>query len=200
MKKSLIILVTLFTTQLNAQQKFGLGLKVGQNFSKVDNVVVDHNAASYHAGVTMQIGLSKGFSIAPEVLLSQTKLETSPSAAELLVNPSFKPETYHLNYLSIPILLQYNVLKSFIIQAGPQYGILLDQSKDGLENARVAFSSGEFSMVGGAKLNLGGFFLYGRYVIGMNNIGSTTQLLNNLQNQSTWKTRQWQLGVGLNLF
>ena len=200
MKHIFIILCFFFVSQLNAQQKFGLGLKVGQNFSKVDNVVVDHNAASYHAGVTMQIGLSKGFSIAPEVLLSQTKLETSPSTAELLVNPSLKPETYHLNYLSIPILLQYNVLKSFLVQAGPQYGILLDQSKDGLENARVAFSSGEFSMVGGAKLNLGGFFLYGRYVIGMNNIGSSTQLLNNLQNQSTWKTRQWQLGVGLNLF
>jgi hypothetical protein len=177
-----------------------LGLKVGQNFSKVDNVAVDHNSASYHAGVTMQIGLSKGFSIAPEVLLSQTKLEASPSTSELLINPSFKPETYHLNYLTIPILLQYNVVKSFLIQAGPQYGILLDQSKDGLENARVAFSSGEFSMVGGAKLNLGGFFLYGRYVIGMNNIGSSTQLLNNLKDQSTWKTRQWQLGVGLNLF
>lgn len=200
MKHIFIILCFFFVAQLNAQQKFGLGLKVGQNFSKVDNVVVDHNAASYHAGVTMQIGLSKGFSIAPEVLLSQTKLETSPSTAELLVNPSLKPETYHLNYLSIPILLQYNVLKSFLVQAGPQYGILLDQSKDGLENARVAFSSGEFSMVGGAKLNLGGFFLYGRFVIGMNNIGSSTQLLNNLQNQSTWKTRQWQLGVGLNLF
>ena len=200
MKHIFMILCFFFVAQLNAQQKFGLGLKVGQNFSKVDNVVVDHNAASYHAGVTMQIGLSKGFSIAPEVLLSQTKLETSPSTAELLVNPSLKPETYHLNYLSIPILLQYNVIKSFLVQAGPQYGILLDQSKDGLENARVAFSSGEFSMVGGAKLNLGGFFLYGRYVIGMNNIGSSTQLLNNLQNQSTWKTRQWQLGVGLNLF
>ena len=71
-------------------------------------------------------------------------MEASPTQAELFINPSFKPETYHLNYLTIPILLQYNVVKSFLIQAGPQYGILLDQSKDGVENARVAFSSGEF--------------------------------------------------------
>ena len=119
---------------------------------------------------------------------------------DLVGSNNLQPETYHLNYFTIPILLQYNVVKSFLIQAGPQYGILLDQSKDGVENARVAFSSGEFSMVGGAKLNLGGFFLYGRYVIGMNNIGSSTQLLNNLKDQSTWKTRQWQLGVGINLF
>ena len=200
MKNFLTLLFVFIAIQLNAQQKFGVGIKVGQNFSKVNNVAVDHNAASYHVGATMQIGLSKGFSIAPDVLLSQTKLETSPTTTELLLNPSFKPETYHLNYLTIPILLQYDVVKSFLIQAGPQYGILLDQSKDGAENARVAFSSGEFAMVGGAKLNLGGFFLYGRYVIGMNNIGSATQLSNNLQDQSTWKTRQWQLGVGLNLF
>jgi hypothetical protein len=199
MKNFLTLLFVFIAIQLNAQQKFGVGIKVGQNFSKVNNVAVDHNAASYHVGATMQIGLSKGFSIAPDVLLSQTKLETSPTTTELLLNPSFKPETYHLNYLTIPILLQYDVVKSFLIQAGPQYGILLDQSKDGAENARVAFSSGEFAMVGGAKLNLGGFFLYGRYVIGMNNIGSATQLSNNLQDQSTWKTRQWQLGVGLRL-
>jgi hypothetical protein len=34
----------------------------------------------------------------------------------------------------------------------------------------------------------------------MNNIGSAAQGYNNLKDQSTWKTRQWQLGVGLSLF
>lgn len=200
MKKIVILLLFFVSFQIQAQQKFGIGLKIGQNFSKIDNVAVDRHSASYHAGVNIQIGLSKGFSIAPEVLLSQTKLEASPSLDELKLYANLKPETYHLNYLTIPILVQYNIVKSFLIQVGPQYGILLDQSKDGTENARLTFSSGEFSMVGGAKLNLGGFFVYGRYVIGMNNIGSTNQLVYNLQNQSTWKTRQWQLGVGLNLF
>lgn len=200
MKKIILFLLVFLSVELHAQEKFGLGLKIGQNFSKVDNVAVDHNSASYHIGATMHIGLSKGLSIAPEVLLSQTKLEASPTLAELIINPTWKAETYHLNYFSIPILLQYNPVKNFMLQVGPQYGILLDQKKDGLENARVAFSVGEFSMVGGAKLNLGGFFIYGRYVIGMNNIGSSSELFNNLQNQTSWKTRQWQLGVGLNLF
>jgi len=54
--------------------------------------------------------------------------------------------------------------------------------------------------VGGAKLDLNGFFFYGRYVIGMNNIRSANELSNNLGDQSTWKTRQWQLGVGFSLF
>ncbi|MCX6332468.1 MAG: porin family protein [Bacteroidetes bacterium] len=200
MKKILFILFILMSVHVIGQKKFGIGIKVGQNFSKVDNVIVDHNSASYHAGVTTSIGINSKFSIAVDAMLSQTKLESSPSLTELIGHPSFKPETYHLNYLSIPLLLQFHPVKNFTIQAGPQYSILLDQSKDGIENARVAFSSGEFSMVGGAKLDLGGFFIYGRYAIGLNNIGSTQQLLDDLKNQDTWKTRQWQLGVGLNIF
>ena len=198
MKKVFISLFVFTVVQLNAQKKLAVGFKVGQNFSKVDNVAVDHNAASYHVGATVQIGLSNGFSIAPDVLLSQTKLETTLTAKEILSN--LKPETYQLSYMTIPVLLQYSVVKSILIQAGPQYGILLDQTKDGPDNARVAFSTGEFSLVGGGKLNLGGFFVYGRYVVGMNNIVSSSQLANNLQDQSTWKTRQWQLGVGVKLF
>jgi hypothetical protein len=34
----------------------------------------------------------------------------------------------------------------------------------------------------------------------MNNIRSAAELSNNLADQSTWKTRQWQLGVGFSLF
>ena len=200
MKKIFLFLISMIVLNAHAQNKFALGIKLGQNFSSVNNVNADHNAASFHLGATAQIGVGPSFSIAPEVILTQTKLEANPSVLELLNNNALKPETYHLNYLAIPVLAQYKVFKSFIVQAGPQYSILLDQQKDGKETARLAFNSGEFAIVGGAKLDLGGFFLYGRYVIGMNNIRSANELSNNLGDQSTWKTRQWQLGVGFSLF
>ena len=57
----------------------------------------------------------------------------------------------------------------------------------------MAFKNGEFAFVGGAKFDLGGFFLYGRYVVGLQNI-------NELQDQTKWRTTQWQLGVGMKLF
>ena len=199
MKKILLFLISMVVLNAQAQNKFALGIKLGQNFSSVNNVNVDHNAASFHLGASAQIGIGPSFSIAPEVILTQTKLESNPSVLELMGNSALKPETYHLNYLAIPVLAQYKVFKSFIVQAGPQYSILLDQQKDGKETARLAFNSGEFAIVGGAKLDLGGFFLYGRYVIGMNNIRSASELSNNLGDQSTWKTRQWQLGVGLSI-
>ncbi len=183
-----------------AQGKFNLGIKVGQNFSSVNNVAADHNSASYHAGVAASFGISDKFSIAPEAVLSQTKLEASPTIIDVLGNSKTSPETYHLNYLIIPVLAQLNPTKSFSIYAGPQYGILLDQTKDGKENAKLAFASGEFSFVGGAKFDLGGFYLYGRYVIGMNRVASASELGSNLKDESSWKTKQWQLGIGMSLF
>lgn len=200
MKKLFLILMSMIVLNAQAQNKFALGIKLGQNFSSINNVNVDRNAASFHLGATTQIGIGPAFSIAPEVILTQTKLESNPSVSELLGNNALKPETYHLNYLAIPVLAQYKVFKSFIVQAGPQYSILLDQKKDGKESARLAFNSGEFAVVGGAKLDMNGFFVYGRYVIGMNNIRSANELSSNLSDQSTWKTRQWQLGVGFSLF
>ena len=192
--KKFILLATIFIAfTAKAQEKLGIGIKVGQNFSSVNSVAVDRHSASYHGGVTFQIGLTSKISLVPEVLLSQTKLSTNPSIGDVLGDNKFKPETYHLNYLMIPLLVQVKPFSALLLQAGPQYGILLDQKKDGIENAQFAFKEGEFSFVGGAKLNLGGFFVYGRYVVGLQDI-------NDLQDQAKWKTTQWQLGIGMNLF
>jgi hypothetical protein len=193
MKKIIGLWIAIFTlTQLYSQERFGLGIKLGQNYSSVSNVAADHNTASYHAGVTTFFKVTDKIGIAPEIVLSQTKLETMPSITSMIGNSALLPETYHLNYLSIPLLCEYKPFKKFAIQVGPQYSILLDQKKDGIGNATMAFKNGEFAFVGGAKFDLGGFFLYGRYVIGL-------QSINELQEQTKWRTTQWQLGVGMNL-
>ncbi len=193
MKKNIVFIIAFFCiSNLNAQDKFGLGIKIGQNFSSVNDVAVDHNTASYHAGVTTFFKVTDKIGVAPEFILSQTKLETTPPVTNLIGNGGLQPETYHLNYLSIPLLCEFKPIKKFAIQAGPQYSILLDQKKDGVGNASMAFKNGEFAFVGGAKFDLGGFFLYGRYVVGLQNI-------NELQDQTKWRTTQWQLGIGMNL-
>jgi hypothetical protein len=193
MKKIILFATILISFTANAQEKFGIGIKVGQNFSSVNSVAVDRHAASYHGGITAQIGLTEKISLVPELLLSQTKLSTNPSIIDVLGDNNLKPETYHLNYLMVPLLVQVKPFSGLLLQVGPQYGILIDQKKDGIENAQLAFKQGEFSFVGGAKVNLGGFFVYGRYVVGLQNI-------NDLQDQAKWKTTQWQLGLGMNLF
>jgi hypothetical protein len=200
MKRIIFLFALLVTLEASAQQKFAIGIKVGQNLSSVNNVYVDRHAASYHIGATVQLGITKAVSIVPEVILTQTKLETGPNPLDVSANTITKPETYHLNYLAIPVLLQVKPVKGFLLQAGPQYSILINQKKDGIENASLAFKSGEFAFVGGAKVDLGGFFLYGRYVIGMENVASFNQLESQINDEAQWKTKQWQIGVGINLF
>ncbi len=199
MKRIIFLFTLLVTLQVSAQQKFALGIKVGQNLSSINNVYVDRHAASYHIGATVQLGITKAISIVPEVILSQTKLE-AVYPLDFSPNNIIKPETYHLNYLAIPILLQLKPVKGLLLQAGPQYSILIDKKKDGVENATLAFKNGEFAFIGGAKIDLGGFFLYGRYVIGMENVASFKQLETQLNDDAQWKTKQWQLGIGINLF
>ena len=106
MKRIIFLFTLLVTLQVSAQQKFALGIKVGQNLSSINNVYVDRHAASYHIGATVQLGITKAVSIVPEVILTQTKLETGPNPLDVSANTITKPETYHLNYLAIPVLLQ----------------------------------------------------------------------------------------------
>lgn len=194
MMKKIILLASIFVAfTVKAQEKLGIGIKVGQNLTSVNSVAVDRHTASYHGGVTFQIGLTDKISLVPEVLLSQTKLSTNPNIMEVLGDNKYNPETYHLSYMMVPLLVQVKPFSSLLLQAGPQYGILIDQKKDGKENVQLAFKEGEFSFVGGAKVNLGGFFVYGRYVVGLQDISA-------LQDQAKWKTRQWQLGIGMSLF
>ena len=199
MKRIIFLFALLVTLQVSAQQKFALGIKVGQNLSSINNVYADRHSASYHIGATVQLGITKAISVVPEVILSQTKLE-AVYPLDFSPNNIIKPETYHLNYLAIPILLQLKPVKGLLLQAGPQYSILIDKKKDGVENATLAFKNGEFAFIGGAKIDLGGFFLYGRYVIGMENVASFKQLETQLNDDAQWKTKQWQLGIGINLF
>ena len=193
MKKFILLATVFIAFAAKAQEKVNIGIKVGQNLTSVNSVAVDRHTASYHGGVTFQIGLTDKISLVPEVLLSQTKLATNPNIMDVLGDNRYNPETYHLSYMMVPLLVQVKPFSFLLLQAGPQYGILIDQKKDGKENAQLAFKEGEFSFVGGAKVNLGGFFVYGRYVVGLQDISA-------LQDQAKWKTRQWQLGIGMSLF
>ena len=192
-KKYIFIACVFCSISSFAQEHLNIAIKVGQNFSKINNVAADKSQASFHIGAQASIKLTDMLSVAPEVILSQTKLEADPSLMDVLGGNNLQPETYHLNYLSFPVLLQIKPVSKLVLELGPQYSVLMNQSKDGKELANMAFKSGEFAFVSGAKLQFSGIAAYGRYVVGMQDI-------NALQDQQQWKTRQWQLGISLNLF
>jgi hypothetical protein len=95
--------------------------------------------------------------------------------------------------LTIPILLNYNLNKFITLQAGPQFGVIIDQDKNLLQNGKDAFKGGDFSLAAGIQLNLLKFRVYGRFVGGMTD-------LKNIEANDTWKVQAIQLGVALSLF
>jgi hypothetical protein len=97
-----------------------------------------------------------------------------------------------LSYLTIPLLLNFKPTKVVSLQAGPQYGILMSQDKNLLQNGQSAFKSGEFSLVGGVQLNLATLRLSGRYFVGLNNVSD-------ISNQENWKNQGFQLSVGFKI-
>ncbi len=78
------------------------------------------------------------------------------------------------------------------IQAGPQVGILIDQSKTVLQNGAKAFKDGDFSMLAGLQFKIANLRINGRYAIGLNNIADITD-------DGKWKNQGFQLSVGLAL-
>jgi hypothetical protein len=192
MKTKIYVLIAcvLFTQAAMAQINFGI--KGGVNITKVDDKAFkDEFSYGYHAGVFAEFGLGKKFGIQPEVLFNQfqTKIDTS---LRNIWNPLRSDQHAKLNYLSIPILLNYKLANILSLQAGPQFGMLISQDKNLLENGRDAFKKGDFSLLGGAQLNISKIRLSGRYVVGLNDIGDVS-------NQNKWKNQGWQLSVGLAL-
>ena len=194
-KLFLPLIAALLVSQL-AMAQFHIGAKAGANVTKIEGKSFkDEFKYGYHLGGFAEIGLGGKFQIQPEVLFNQFSTTVDSSYKEIyenVFNPAYQ-RNVKLNYLSIPILLNYKLLGNFLtLQAGPQFGILLDNNKTLLQNGGNAFKEGDFAMVGGAQLKLSAFRVTGRYMVGLNN-------LNDIDNRDKWKNQGFQLSLGLAL-
>ena len=182
------IAVLLFISSSLFSQGLSFGIKAGATLGKMSGQAFkDEFTLGYHAGAFATIGFGK-FGIQPEVLFNQVNVDTANNFSQ--VYQFNHVDKIKFSFLTIPILLNYDLNKIITLQAGPQFGILLDKNKDLLQNGKDAFKSGDFSVVGGVQLHLLKFRVYGRYVGGLTN-------LNNINNSETWKPQAIQLGVGV---
>jgi hypothetical protein len=193
-RNAFVLFATLALAGLHTQaQGFHLGVKAGANLFKVDGESFDQQFNfGYNVGAFSEINFTSTLGIQPELLFNQTNYRTGNEFSDVYsggVN-SYKGS---LNYLSIPVLLSIRPIPLLSILVGPQFGILLNQDEHLTYNAGQAFKTGDFSMVGGAQLNLASLKVGARYVVGLNNI-------NDLPNQNNWKNQGWQLYAGFRLF
>jgi len=194
MKTKLVNLsVAILISQLMMAQ-FHIGVKAGANITKVDGKSFKEQFEyGYNVGGFAEIKLSDKFSFQPEVLFNQYTSTLDSNYKSIYENVITSDQTkVKLNYLTIPLLLDYKFLGPIHLQAGPQFGILMNQDKNFLQNGETAFKSGDFSMALGAQVKIAQFRFTGRYLIGLNNI-------NDIDNQDKWKNQVIQLSVGIAL-
>ncbi len=185
----LVLLIATSATILNAQTVH-VGVKAGANLGKIDGQSFkDGYDLGYQLGGYVSIDFNKSIGIQPEVLFGQTNT-TIDSGSKVIYQDI--PNHAHLDYLSIPVLLRINTGKLLTFNVGPQYSILMNKDLTLVQNGKNAFKNGDFAAVLGAQLNLNPLKIYARYNIGLNNI-------NDIGQQDKWTSRQWQIGLGLNI-
>ncbi len=180
MKKSiLLIAIALFGfTTMTAQEYVMFGAKGGVNFSTFSG---DGNNAwndpsgrtSFHLGLVAEIPMSDRFSIQPEVLYSGQGYD--------LANRSNADDIeYQLDYINLPVIAKVYVFDGLALEAGPQVGFLVksevDYKPSTVNSGDVTLNSDQFNTVdfsvalGASYKFRGGFFINGRYNIGLTDI------------------------------
>ena len=188
--KFLSIIALMLISSSLFSQGITFGLKAGANMGKIDGQSFDNEYnLGYHVGAFVTLGSGK-WSIQPEVLFNQVNTDTASDFNQ--ITQLHDVGQIQLRYLSIPIMLNYNLSNILAIQAGPQFGILIDKSKNLVQNGQDAFKSRDFSLAAGLQLKVAKFRVYGRFVGGLTD-------LNNLNNKDTWNVQMIQLGLGFAL-
>lgn len=142
------------------------GVKAGANFSNINAENTDADWGSrtgFHGGLLAHIHLNKTWAIQPEVVYSMQGAKSTVAGEET--------QTINLNYLNVPVLVQYMFNNGFRLQTGPQVGFLMNANSkigtgDHVTNTDLynktdfswAFGAGYLSNIGlgvDARYNLG---------------------------------------------
>jgi hypothetical protein len=195
MKTKLLTLLAAVLVSQAMMAQFHLGAKAGANITKIDGKAFkDEFRYGYHLGGFMEVRLGNKFVLQPEVLFNQFTTSVDSSFNNVYHNAFNSSQSDRkLNYLSIPILLNYRLIGSFVsLQAGPQFGVLMNSDKNLLQNGGEAFTKGDLSMLGGVQFKIGMIRLNGRYMVGLSN-------LNDIGSSEKWKSEGFQVSLGLAL-
>lgn len=128
-----IVLGTMAFAQSTAGPRFGI--KAGGNLSDLTNLDREKSKIGFYAGVFMNAPISSEFSIQPEVVYSQqgAKFKDFGNVTDLKKN---------LGYINVPVMVQYNATPDFYLEAGPEFGFLVDAQDKGKVNGVSYKSSG----------------------------------------------------------
>ncbi len=178
---SLLIVTSLFSVGFSQSLSFGLrgGINIAKESASSGSVSVSTDSkVGLMIGTYLTVMTSDKFGIQPELVYSSFGGSASVSG---------KTATDSYNYLSLPVMLRYNVSENISLQAGPQLGILLSAtSSSGSISVDVKdqLNGIDFGGAFGLGFDFGKFNAGARYYLGFSNLiknvpqGSDVKLTN----------------------
>jgi hypothetical protein len=157
----------LFTTNAEAQH-VNIGIKGGLNVYNINN----DNSAKYDSKVGFNVGLlghihlAKQLAFQPELVYSAQGAKFTTAGIETKLN---------LDYINVPMLIQYMFDNGFRLQAGPQVGFLVG-AKAKVGDTKIDIKNDLKKVDFGIGAGLGyvdpksGFGVDARYNLGLSNI------------------------------
>ena len=176
--KKVIQLFAISASSLICAQSFGV--KGGANIATISKEKSwdDTNARlGYYVGAYMHAPINSIFSIQPEVLYNSVGVKYENGRAS---------HTLGLDYVSVPIMFQFELIPKFYVEAGPQMSFLIgnsDRNKTDdvvtIKKYRNNSNYNNFDLSGGVGLGfrVNNITIGARYLVGFTDIkksGSTT--------------------------
>lgn len=177
MKKSLLLIVLIFTVAITSAQDNVFGVRAGYNVTNLDfrpEVPVGVENAhrnGFAIGFMAEYSLSEKVSISPEIQFS----------AE-----GAKDKEFRLDYLQVPVLLNYKITRKIALGVGPQFSLKAHDYEDGFKNIVYSGIAGLTYMITDE------FFVDARFSYGLTNVFDTETGLEAIN-------KNLQLGFGIKL-
>jgi hypothetical protein len=164
--KKLVLVVLAGISFATANAQFQFGAKAGANFATLTGKGApdDGNTlVNFNFGVYARLPVQDRLSLQPELVYSIQGIK-------------FSGESWHVNYMNIPILLRYAAGAGFGIYTGPQFGFLVsahDRYDGNSLTIKDAFHSSDFSWAFGLgyRIPQTKVGIDVRYNLGISNIG-----------------------------
>ena len=193
--KKLFLGAAIAMSSLTFAQQFGI--KAGMNVSSISNDGWDDSKAKvgFYGGLFMNAPLAESFSIQPEILYNNLGSKTERTVAGTKYS-----STLNLDYIAVPVMFQYNATPQFYLEAGPEFGFLVNASSKATagNNSNITNidtdSFNKFNMgIGlGAGFNITNKLgINARYVAGLNDVTDNDKWGSDASN----KNNNFQVGL-----
>lgn len=144
-------------------QDISFGVKGGLNVASMTDIDAS-SKISGHIGGFANFKFKKTWAIQPELLFSGQGAKQDVPGDDL---------KYALNYINIPVLLQYYFLPEFYVEAGPQMGFLVSSrlKRDGASVDADGFKTVDIGSAAGVGYKFPiGVGVYARYTFGFTDL------------------------------